>query len=127
MEAATATAPVIVKKPEDSLATKVGRIATKVPFQIFMFVVAAMWIVPTFGLLLTSLPPADIIDKQGWWKVVSHPTQITFAKHHALFKNHDITSALVPTREIAVLNTVILSLVASLAGYAFAWIDFPGR
>jgi len=127
MEAATATAPVIVKKPEDSLATKVGRIATKVPFQIFMFVVAAMWIVPTFGLLLTSLTPADIIDKQGWWKVVSHPSQITFSNYDALFKNNDLMSALWTTAQIAVINTVILVLIAALAGYAFAWLEFPGR
>ncbi|MDX6485485.1 MAG: alpha-glucoside transport system permease protein, partial [Gaiellaceae bacterium] len=35
--------------------------------------------------------------------------------------------ALVTTAEIAVGNTVLLVLVASLAGYAFAWLDFPGR
>jgi alpha-glucoside transport system permease protein len=127
MEAATATAPIIVQRPRESVATKIGRYAAKLPFQILMIVIAAAWIVPTFGLLLTSLTPADVIDKQGWWKVVSHPSQITFANYDALFKNNDITSALVTTAEIAVLNTVILILIASLAGYAFAWLDFPGR
>ena len=127
MEAATATAPVVVRKPQESVATKIGRYAAKLPFQILMIVIAAAWIVPTFGLLLTSLTPADLIDKQGWWKVVSHPSQITFSNYDALFKNNDITSALVTTAEIAVLNTLILILIASLAGYAFAWLDFPGR
>src|SRR3954462_15488408 len=127
MEAATATAPVIVPKPRESTAVKVGRVAAKVPFQIFMFVVAAMWIVPTFGLLLTSLTPANIIDKQGWWKVVSHPSQITFDNYNALFENKDLMSALWTTAQIAVANTVILILVAALAGYAFAWLEFPGR
>src|SRR4051812_42209595 len=127
MEAATATAPVVVRKPQESVAAKVGRYSAKLPFQILMIIVAAAWIVPTFGLLLTSLTPADLIDKQGWWKVVSHPSQITFDNYDALFKNNDMTSALVTTAEIAVLNTVILVLVASLAGYAFAWLDFPGR
>ena len=129
MEAATATAsqPVIVKRPEDSIASKIGRLATKLPFQIFMIVVAAAWIVPTFGLLLTSLMPADLIDKQGWWKVVSHPSQITFDNYDALFKNNDLMSALWTTAQIAVANTVILILVAAMAGYAFAWLEFPGR
>jgi alpha-glucoside transport system permease protein len=127
MEAATATAPIVVRRPRESAAARVGRYAAKLPFQILMIVIAAAWIVPTFGLLLTSLTPADVIDKQGWWKVVSHPSQITFDNYDALFKNNDITSALVTTAEIAVLNTVILVLVASLAGYAFAWLDFPGR
>jgi alpha-glucoside transport system permease protein len=127
MEAATATAPIVVPRPHESVAARIGRYAAKLPFQILMIVIAAAWIVPTFGLLLTSLTPADVIDKQGWWKVVSHPSQITFDNYDALFKNNDITSALVTTAEIAVLNTVILILVASLAGYAFAWLDFPGR
>jgi alpha-glucoside transport system permease protein len=92
-----------------------------------MVLVAAMWIVPTFGLLLTSLTPADVIDKQGWWKVVSHPSQITFSNYDALFKNNDLMTALWTTAQIAVINTVVLVVVASLAGYAFAWLEFPGR
>jgi alpha-glucoside transport system permease protein len=92
-----------------------------------MIFVAACWLVPTFGLLLTSLMPADLIDKQGWWKVVSHPSQITFDNYDALLKNNDLTKALVTTAEIAVANTVILVIVAALAGYAFAWLEFPGR
>jgi alpha-glucoside transport system permease protein len=127
MEAATVRAPIVVPWPRESVAARIGRLAGKLPFQIFMFVVAAAWIVPTFGLLLTSLMPADLIDKQGWWKVVSHPSQITFDNYDALFKNNDLMSALWTTAQIAVANTVILVLVASLAGYAFAWLEFPGR
>ena len=127
MEAATASAPVVIPKPGDNVAAKIGRMAAKLPFQIFMIIVAACWLVPTFGLLLTSLMPADLIDKQGWWKVISHPSQITFDNYDALFKNNDLMSALWTTAQIAVGNTVILILVAALAGYAFAWIDFPGR
>src|SRR3954463_11787487 len=119
MEAATATAPVVVPKPRESGAAKVGRIAAKVPFQIFMMFVAALWIVPTFGLLLTSLTPADVIDKQGWWKDVSHPSQITYDNYNALFKNNGLMSALWTTAQIAIGNTLILVLVSALAGYAF--------
>jgi alpha-glucoside transport system permease protein len=127
MEAATATAPVIVSRPKETAAHKVGRVATKLPFQILMALIAACWIVPTLGLLLTSLMPSDQIDKLGWWKVVSKPSLITFQNYDALFKNNDLTKALITTAEIAVANTLILILVASLAGYAFAWLDFPGR
>jgi alpha-glucoside transport system permease protein len=127
MEAATLAAPIVVPKPQDSIARKIARLSAKLPFQIFMVLVAACWLVPTFGLLLTSLMPADVIDKQGWWKVVSHPSQITLSNYDALLKNHALTKALVTTAEIAVANTVILVIVAALAGYAFAWLEFPGR
>jgi len=109
------------------MAARIGRNAAKLPFQIFMAFVALCWIVPTLGLLLTSLMPADLIDKQGWWKVVSKPSQITFDNYNALFKNDDLMSALWTTAQIAIGNTVILILVAALAGYAFAWLEFPGR
>jgi alpha-glucoside transport system permease protein len=131
MEAGTATAPttapVVVPNPRESTAAKIGRIAAKLPFQILMIVIACMWIVPTFGLLITSLMPADLIDKQGWWKTLSHPSQITFDNYNALFKNDDLMGALWTTAQIAVANTVILIFVAALAGYAFAWLEFPGR
>jgi alpha-glucoside transport system permease protein len=127
MEAATVRAPIVIAKPQDSVLRKIARLSAKLPFQIFMIFVAACWLVPTFGLLLTSLMPADLIDKQGWWKVVSHPSQITFDNYDALLKNNDLTKALVTTAEIAVANTVILVVVAALAGYAFAWLEFPGR
>jgi len=129
MEAATATAtaPVVIKDPRERTAAKIGRFATKLPFQIFMIIVAAMWIVPTFGLLLTSLMPSDLIDKQGWWKVLSKPSQMTFDNYSALFKNDDLMGALWTTAQIAVANTVLLILAAALAGYAFAWLEFPGR
>jgi alpha-glucoside transport system permease protein len=127
MEAATLAAPIVVPKPQDSIARKIARLSAKLPFQIFMVLVAACWLVPTFGLLLTSLMPAGVIDKQGWWKVVSHPSQITLSNYDALLKNHALTKALVTTAEIAVANTVILVIVAALAGYAFAWLEFPGR
>jgi alpha-glucoside transport system permease protein len=127
MEAATVAAPRVVPRPEETVAHRICRLATKLPFQILMAVLALAWLVPTFGLLLTSLMPADLIDKQGWWKVISHPSQITFDNYDALFKNNDLTSALITTAQIAVFNTVLLVIVAALAGYAFAWLDFPGR
>jgi alpha-glucoside transport system permease protein len=127
MEAATVTAPRVVPRPQETVWHRIGRLSAKLPFQILMAVLALAWLVPTFGLLLTSLMPADLIDKQGWWKVISHPSQITFDNYDALFKNNDLTSALFTTAQIAVFNTILLVIVAALAGYAFAWLDFPGR
>ena len=41
--------------------------------------------------------------------------------------NHAITHSLVITAEIAIANTLIVIVVGALAGYAFAWLEFPGR
>ncbi len=110
-----------------SWAVRVGRAATRWPLRIFLTLVAVLWLVPTLGLALTSLLPATDITQQGWWHVVSHPSLGTFENYRQIFDNQAITSALWTTVQIAVLNTLILVVVAALAGYAFAWLDFPGR
>jgi len=115
------------QRQPQSRAARIGRAVARGPLNILLLVVAVLWLVPTFGLLFTSLLPASEITTSGWWKVVAHPSLATFDNYSALFDDSDITSALWTTVQIAVGNTVLLVIVASLAGYAFAWLDFPGR
>jgi alpha-glucoside transport system permease protein len=114
-------------RPIESLAAKAVRLAGKLPLQILLVAIGLLWLVPTLGLLLTSLMPAEAITNQGWWKVIQHPSMITLDNYNSLFQNNDLTKALITTAEIAVGNTVLLVFVASLAAYAFAWLEFPGR
>ena len=44
-----------------------------------------------------------------------------------LFHNDAITHSLWTTAEIAIGGTVLPIIIAALAGYAFAWLEFPGR
>jgi alpha-glucoside transport system permease protein len=132
MEAATVPAPrpattPVAPTPVESRAAKIGRYAAKLPLQLLLAAIALLWLVPTLGLFLTSLMPAGSIAEQGWWNVVAHPSMATFDNYNALFDNNDLTKALVTTAEIAVGNTLLLVVVAALAGYAFAWLEFPGR
>ncbi len=109
------------------MAARIGALVRRGPLNILLIVVAALWLVPTIGLLFTSLLPASEITTSGWWKVVARPSIATWDNYSALFDNRDIMSALWTTVQIAVFNTLILVIVASLAGYAFAWLRFPGR
>lgn len=108
-------------------AAAVVRFLGRLPVQIFLAVVAVLWLVPTFGLFLTSLMPAGLISREGWWKLISKPSEATFENYRALFDDDSITKALWTTAQIAVGNTVILVVVAAMAAYAFAWLRFPGR
>jgi len=111
----------------ESRAARIGRMVARGPLNILLIVIAVLWLVPTIGLLFTSLLPASEITTSGWWKIVSQPSLATFENYTAVFDNRDIMEALWTTVQIAVGNTVLLVVVASLAGYAFAWLDFPGR
>jgi alpha-glucoside transport system permease protein len=113
--------------PRESRAARIGRVVAHGPLNVFLMAVAILWIVPTFGLLLTSLMPGTDIGQTGWWKMVAHPSLATFSHYRDIFNNSAITDALWTTVQIAVGNTVILVIVAALAGYAFAWLPFRGR
>ena len=121
--AAPAQAPVI----QESVATKILRVLGKTPVHLFLAAVGLLWLVPTIGLLVVSILPAGNFDSIGWWKIFSKPSMATWSNYDEIFKNHQITHALVTTLEIAVGGTVLPILVAALAGYAFAWLEFPGR
>jgi len=106
---------------------RILRAAANGPLHLALAFIALLWLIPTFGLFLTSLIPASDIAQTGWWEVLSKPSITTFENYRDLFANNDLTKALLTTVEIAVGNTIVLVLVASLAGYAFAWLRFPGR
>lgn len=82
---------------------------------------------PTFGLLLSSLRDATDISESGWWKVFSAPAQLTTENYSRLLDNEAITDSLLSTVMITVPATVLVVVIGSLAGYAFAWMEFPGR
>ncbi|MBM9508861.1 carbohydrate ABC transporter permease [Actinacidiphila acididurans] len=95
--------------------------------RVFLLVVALFWLLPTVGLLLSSLRSPTDISASGWWKVFGSPSQLTFTNYRHLLHNHAITDSLWNTALITVPSTLLVVVIGSLAGYAFAWMDFPGR
>jgi alpha-glucoside transport system permease protein len=95
--------------------------------RVFLVVVGLFWLVPTIGLLLASLRSPEDIAASGWWKVFTEPSQITFDSYSKLLENEDITGSLLNTVWITVPATLLVVIIGSLAGYAFAWMEFPGR
>jgi alpha-glucoside transport system permease protein len=123
-----AAAPAIeIPKPHDSVAAKTLRVVAKAPVNLVLVIIGALWLVPTVGLFLTSILPASDLAAKGWWQIFSKPSLATWSNYDALFHNHGLTSALKTTAYIAVGNTVLVVIVGAMAGYAFAWLDFPGR
>ena len=122
-----AVAEATVPKIEESVSAKILRWAGKLPVQLILVAIGLLWLVPTLGLLVTSILPASHFDSAGWWKIFSKPSLSTWSNYDQIFHNHEITHALITTVEIAVGGTVLPILIAALAGYAFAWLDFPGR
>ncbi|HJU36249.1 MAG TPA: carbohydrate ABC transporter permease [Gaiellaceae bacterium] len=116
-----------VPTPQDTVAARILRALARTPLQILLVVIGLLWLVPTVGLFITSILPGTETSTAGWWKIFSHPSLATFANYSALFHAGGLTAALETTAIVAVGNTLLVVIVAALAGYAFAWLDFPGR
>ncbi|GGS62659.1 carbohydrate ABC transporter permease [Streptomyces griseoviridis] len=107
--------------------TAVRRLLGKGLVQAFLVLVALVWLTPLAGLFLSSLRSSEDTAKGGWWTALSSPGQLSFDNYTALLENTGMTRALWNTVLISVPTTVLVVVVASLAGYAFAWLEFPGR
>jgi alpha-glucoside transport system permease protein len=123
-----AAAPAIeIPAPRDALSAKILRAVARTPLHIVLVALGLLWLVPTIGLFITSILPASADASKGWWQIFAHPSLATWANYHALFHNSGLITALKTTAYIAVGNTVLVVVLGAMAGYAFAWLDFPGR
>jgi alpha-glucoside transport system permease protein len=123
-----AAAPAIeLPAPGERVSAKIIRFLGKAPVYLVLTALGALWLVPTIGLLITSILPAGVLASKGWWVIFSHPSLATWSNYDALFHNSGLITALKTTAYIAVGNTLIIVVIAALAGYALAWLDFPGR
>lgn len=93
-------------------------------------VIAVLWTIPTFGLFVTSFREQKDINRSGWWTSFTSPDKYTLENYQAALSPEGSSSLLdffVNSLVITVPSVLLPLLLASLAAYAFAWIDFPGR
>ncbi len=113
--------------PGRSLVSRLASGASGGVLRVFLILVALLWVTPTVGLLASSFrDPTDIADS-GWWDVFSKPSQLTTESYSTLLGKEVITDSLLNTIYITVPATLIVIVIGSMAGYAFAWMDFKGR
>ncbi|MFF9686044.1 carbohydrate ABC transporter permease [Streptomyces sp. NPDC014623] len=110
-----------------SLGARIAARAGGGAMRVFLILVGLFWLMPTIGLLLSSLRGAEDIAATGWWKVFTAPSELTFDNYQRLLDNSTITDSLFSTVMITVPSTFLVVVIGSFAGYAFAWMDFPGR
>ncbi|MBC7443402.1 MAG: carbohydrate ABC transporter permease [Ramlibacter sp.] len=92
--------------------------------------IAVLWTVPTFGLFVSSFRPAQEVRTTGWWTLfqnwgltLDNYSQVLQAGNSQL----NLAGAFINSIAITLPATLLPLIVASLAAYAFAWIDFRGK
>ncbi|MEV6110924.1 carbohydrate ABC transporter permease [Streptomyces sp. NPDC052109] len=123
----TKAGPARTVKARQSLGSRITERLSGGLVRVFLIVVGLFWLVPTVGLLIASLRAPEDMSASGWWTVFTKPSQLTFDSYQKLLGNGDITHSLWNTVLITVPATVLVVVIGALAGYAFAWMEFPGR
>ncbi|MDI6909880.1 carbohydrate ABC transporter permease [Nocardioides sp.] len=91
-------------------------------------IIAVLWTIPTFGLLVTSFRPESAITTSGWWTALWNGGW-TLDNYDQVLNGSDtnLGTYFVNSMVITIPSVLIPISIAVMAAYAFAWMKFPGR
>ncbi len=118
---------VAVERPPRSFSERLSRIVTKAPIHVALAIVGLIWLLPTIGLLITSFRPASEILSTGWWEIFSGRINFTMDNYAQVLGSQGMLGAFLNSIYITVPSTIFPVILASLAAFGFAWVDFPFR
>ncbi|HUQ79109.1 MAG TPA: carbohydrate ABC transporter permease [Patescibacteria group bacterium] len=117
--------PVIAARPK-TLSGRIVAALNRTPIHIALGLVAIVWLAPTIGLLVTSFRPRTDIQATGWWETLS-TLRFTTENYASVINAQGMLRAFVNNIIIAVPSTLLPLTIASLAAFAFSWINFRFR
>jgi alpha-glucoside transport system permease protein len=93
-------------------------------------IIAVLWTIPTFGLFISSVRPGVLVQTTGWWTIFQN-WGFTLQNYTDVLKSGnsqlDLAGSFINSLAITIPATAFPLVIASLAAYAFAWIDFKGK
>ncbi len=93
----------------------------KVQWAIGIMVVLLYALIPVAWMISLSVKPTAKLGDKKFYSGVS------FDNYSSIFKNSDFTAALINSLGIAAISTLIAILLAAMAAYALARLDFAGK
>ena len=112
------------------ITTKIARKASSPVGRAIVWLLAALWTVPTMGLLISSFRPEQQIKTTGWWTFFTSPS-VTLDNYTGVLNNKvnglPFSDFFWNTVRIAIPAAIIPISIAAFAAYAFSWMKFKGR
>ena len=102
----------------------------QIVLNLLVIVAMLVWIVPTFGLLISSFRPESHVMNTGWWRVFTSPleeTQFTLANYQRVLSTQGMGRAFRNSFIIATMGTLLPVVVASFAAFGFSHLEFRGK
>jgi alpha-glucoside transport system permease protein len=117
-----------VKKPlKGAEARKAVRKTFSTPIaSIAAVAIGLLWTIPTLGLFINSFRGKEDAATTGWWEFFAHPSFSLDGYRQVLTGSGGMLMPLVNSLAITIPATIIPIFIASMAGYAIAWLPFRG-
>jgi alpha-glucoside transport system permease protein len=94
-------------------------------------VIAVIWTIPTFGLLVSSIRPEEDINNSGWWTFFVNPSFSLENYNQVLFEGTNVNPPLFQyffnSLAVTIPAVIFPITLAVFAAYALAWFEFKGR
>jgi alpha-glucoside transport system permease protein len=116
-----------VERPPRTMSERLSRLVSKAPIHVALLIIGAIWLLPTIGLLITSFRPASEILSSGWWDIFAGRINFTLDNYDTVIGSQGMGQAFLNSIIISLPATIFTLVVAALAAYGFAWVDFPLR
>ena len=112
---------------QESLPASARKALTSPFASLAAIVIAILWTIPTIGLFVTSFRKEGDINTSGWWSGLFGP--FTLDNYNQVLTGSDTGFATYFVNSIVITIPAVLIPIslATMAAYAFAWMDFPGR
>jgi alpha-glucoside transport system permease protein len=94
-----------------------------------LLLLAFIWLIPTIGLLITSLREKTEAQTSGWWTVFTKITEQnwTTIAYRDVFSGGELGSSFIASLAVTIPATILPLLFAAYAAYGFTFMRFRGR
>ena len=94
-----------------------------------LIVLAILWLLPTIGLLITSLREKTEAQRTGWWDVLLHPFSQNWelGSYASVLSESNLGKSFISSLAVTIPATILPLLFAAYAAFGFTFLKFRGR
>jgi alpha-glucoside transport system permease protein len=105
-----------------------GKTKSRGSFLVLIFL-AAIWLLPTVGLFITSLRAKGEAQTSGWWDVLLNPFSQDWdlSSYASVLTENKLATSFISSLAVTIPATILPLLFAAYAAFGFTFLTFRGR
>ena len=94
-----------------------------------LVILAGLWLIPTIGLLVTSVRENTEAQTSGWWDVILNPLSQRWelGSYASVLSESDLGRSFISSLAVTIPATILPLLFAAYAAFGFTFLLFKGR